>query len=145
MGAVMAKTRFHLLATLALLAGLSQGTPAAFAARLSDSEIADRSNAVVYAVGREQIRALDALAARGNPDVAATLILAMRYGGSTGNDAVARAFKAVTGSAADNWFDAMLWQEAHPWRLTSLDAEEEPVPRDPQQSRHSTSLPPPAA
>ena len=114
MGAVMAKTRFHLLATLALLAGLSQGTPAAFAAGLSDSEIADHSNAVVYAAGRGQIRALDALAARGNPDVAATLILAMRYGGSTGNDAVARAFKAVTGSAADNWFDAMLWQEAHP-------------------------------
>ena len=72
------------------------------------------SRAALFDSGPERIWSMDALAARGNPDVAAALILGMRYGDYGQDEAAARAFQAVTGSDADNWFDAMLWQEAHP-------------------------------
>ena len=37
----------------------------------------------------------------------------MRFQGD-GRDAVVRAFQQLTGSDATNWFEAMLWQQAHP-------------------------------
>lgn len=80
---------------------------------LSDDEVAGLSMAAVMSDGTSLPTVLDALVARGKPDVAATLILAMRYQGPQ-SDAVAEAFRALTGSDAENWFEAMLWQEAHP-------------------------------
>lgn len=85
----------------------------AVAAPLSDDEVARLNRAALFAPEAERRGALEALVARGNPDVAATLVLAMRYR-RDGLAATVDAFRALTGSDADTWFDAMLWQEAHP-------------------------------
>ena len=53
---------------------------------------------------------LDAL---GQPDVAATLNTAMRYRRDVTLE-TPFALQAVTGSEAGTWFDAMVWQQAHP-------------------------------
>lgn len=58
--------------------------------------------------------ALEAIRLRGNPDMAAGLIEAMRF--TSGPDQqVVEVLEAITGEqAGDDWFDWMLWQERHP-------------------------------
>lgn len=85
----------------------------AVAAPLSDDDVARLNRALLFAAEPERRSAIDALVARGAPDVAATLILAMRYRRNGMDDTVA-AFRALTGSDASTWFEAMLWQEARP-------------------------------
>ena len=89
------------------------GKASAAEAGLADEQVAGLSIAAVMAEGEALRSALDALVQRGNPDVAPTLILAMRYQGRDREKIVA-AFRALTGSEAEDWFSAMLWQEAHP-------------------------------
>jgi hypothetical protein len=72
------------------------------------------SRVVVFGDGEDVDRALTALRLRGKPDVAASLILALRYNRSAQHK-ISAALSVLTGhrDAAD-WFDWMLWQEAHP-------------------------------
>lgn len=106
----MRRLLIPLLLVLALL-------PAAAGARdpqpMSDDEVDRLSELALLGHGTSRMDALGRLAARGDPDVAATLVMALRYrrdvAGETGF-----AFRAVTGSDAEAWHDAMLWQQAHP-------------------------------
>ena len=60
------------------------------------------------------IAALSAIRNRGNPDLAAGLIMAMRFSQLPPNY-FAETLTAITGTdAGDSWFDWMLWQEANP-------------------------------
>jgi len=104
------------LRAAALVAGLllaAAAAPSGRAADLTDDQIAAYSMATVFAEGAALENSLAALAARGDPDIAAALILGLRYQGA-GQARVAEAFGAITGSDARDWFTAMLWQQAHP-------------------------------
>ena len=57
--------------------------------------------------------ALAMLAEQGATDAVPALILALRYRSDGREDTIA-AFQKLTGSDVSTWFDAMLWQEAHP-------------------------------
>jgi hypothetical protein len=57
--------------------------------------------------------ALAALIARGRPDAAAAMILALRYRPEAKAELTA-ALAALTGGQGEDWFEWMLWQEAHP-------------------------------
>lgn len=93
---------------LALLVGTI--SPAAAQEAAGVRELATRS---LYAQDEVRLEALRALADRGDPDIAATLILSLRYRNDY-QDKVLETFRAVTGNKADDWFGAMLWQQAHP-------------------------------
>jgi hypothetical protein len=80
---------------------------------MADAEVARLSELALFGHGTSRLDALGRLAARGEPDVAATLILAMRYRRDVTLE-TPFAFQAVTGSDAGTWFDAVLWQQAHP-------------------------------
>lgn len=58
--------------------------------------------------------ALEQVKARGNPDMAAGLIQAIRF--TRGSEAdIVKTLEAITGATpGDDWFDWMLWQEANP-------------------------------
>lgn len=77
---------------------------------MSVRELSTRS---MYAQDQIRLDALKALADRGDPDVVATLILSLRYRNDYEKE-VLETFHAVTGTPAKDWFEAMLWQEAHP-------------------------------
>ncbi len=79
---------------------------------LSDEAVAEHSQNVFFGTPDQRSEALRKLTARGNADVAPALILAMRYFGT--DTEISNAFKRLTGSDASDWFDGMLWQEAHP-------------------------------
>lgn len=87
--------------------------PARGDAPMPDEEVARLSELALFGQGEARMDALGRLAARGDPDVAATLILAMRYRRDVAVE-TPFAFQRVTGSDAGTWFDAMLWQQAHP-------------------------------
>ncbi|MEQ9332138.1 DUF3179 domain-containing protein [Thalassobaculum sp.] len=80
---------------------------------MPDDEVARLSELALFGHGTSRLDALGRLAARGEPDVAATLITAMRYRRDVTLE-TPFAFQAVTGSEAGTWFDAMVWQQAHP-------------------------------
>lgn len=98
-------------ATSAFLLFLVAAIPAS-SAPLSDEKVAVYSRHVLLGAPDEKTHALKELVARGNSDVAATMILAMRF--NRDNPALVAAFQKLTKSKADNWFDAMLWQERNP-------------------------------
>ena len=80
---------------------------------LSDEEIAQHSDDLVFGSRSELLAALEAFEARGAPDVAAALILALRYSG-TAQAEIVETLTALTGHEAEGWFDWMLWQQANP-------------------------------
>ena len=80
---------------------------------LGDDEVAAHSDDLVFGNRAELLAALEAFEARGAPDVAPALILALRYSG-TAQAEIAEALTALTGHEAEGWFDWMLWQQAHP-------------------------------
>ncbi|WP_350335376.1 DUF3179 domain-containing protein [Coralliovum pocilloporae] len=59
-------------------------------------------------------KALEQIHERGNPDMAASIIQALRFSnGST--EAMVETLEAITGTkSGKTWFDWMLWQETHP-------------------------------
>lgn len=62
----------------------------------------------------EFAQAMDAIIARGNPDMAAPLITSLRFSRSRGRQ-LGEALAAITGEDfASDWFSWMLWQEANP-------------------------------
>lgn len=79
------------------------------------ADIGALSRALVFGPQAETRAALDTITREGTTEAIPALILGMRYAGRGAMGAeYARAFAALTGTRADGWFDAMLWQEAHP-------------------------------
>ena len=69
---------------------------------------------VLFGTDREMAAALQAIGARGSPDLAAGLIVALRYNRDR-TEVISDTLAALTGeSGAKDWFGWMLWQEQHP-------------------------------
>ncbi|MCF6321686.1 MAG: DUF3179 domain-containing protein [Rhizobiaceae bacterium] len=86
-----------------------QTTPAN-AQKMDDNVVRILSSNVVFGGATEREVALDELVKRGERDVIATMILALRYSGDSG---IARAISQLTDAKITSWNDAMLWQEAN--------------------------------
>lgn len=97
------------LAVCAMLAfaGLSEASDTA---PLPD--LATLSQDALLGSEAEKMAALDHLVARGNLDIAPTLVFIMRLGGE--HVAVANALSRLTGVKIQTWRDAVVWQEANP-------------------------------
>lgn len=78
-----------------------------------DANEYDLQWSAVFGATSERVAAQQAIIARANPDLAAGLILEMRF---VDVDAeIVPVLRAITGdSSATTWFDWMLWQQAHP-------------------------------
>lgn len=103
-GARLTLACFAILCAVAIGAGHAEG--------LNDDEVGRLNRALIFGSDDERRAALVALVARGQDDVLATLVLAMRY--RRGDPGQVEAFHALTGETVSGWFDAMVWQEAHP-------------------------------
>lgn len=75
--------------------------------------IGQQSRALIFGTETEFREAILALRIRGNPDAAAAMILALRYTRQP-KQWVSSALQHITGHSASNWFDWMVWQQAHP-------------------------------
>ncbi|MCP4316523.1 MAG: DUF3179 domain-containing protein [Hyphomicrobiales bacterium] len=80
---------------------------------LSDDAIAQYSRALIIGDEIAFTSALTELGARGNPDIAAALILALRYN-RPGSHEISSLLQEITGHNAETWFDWMVWHERHP-------------------------------
>jgi hypothetical protein len=78
-----------------------------------DEATARHSRALIFGTVRDLGDSLAALRARGNPDAAAAMILALRYRPYAAVN-LSAALEHVTGHEAFAWFDWMVWQEANP-------------------------------
>ena len=99
-------------ALLGLCLALLTAAPAA-AAPISDEEVQRHSFNLIFGDTEERDAAVEALTARGKPDVAAALILALRYH-RVESDRYAGVLRQLTGGEGRTWFDWMLWQQKHP-------------------------------
>tara|TARA_R110002126_G_scaffold240332_4_gene383572 strand:+ start:719 stop:1132 length:414 start_codon:yes stop_codon:yes gene_type:complete len=79
---------------------------------ISDEQLAIYGNLAVFGTLELAQTAADAIKARGNQDMIATLLLAARY--SNNWNAIQSALEALTDTKIQNWEEGMLWQEAHP-------------------------------
>ncbi|MGF1475658.1 MAG: DUF3179 domain-containing protein [Geminicoccaceae bacterium] len=80
---------------------------------LTASAYADLAGRVIFASRAEAKSSLDQLEKRGDPDVAATLIMAMRFSNHLRQGELVTALETVTGAEpGPDWFDWMLWQQA---------------------------------
>lgn len=79
---------------------------------ISDEQLAIYGNLAVFGTPEFAQTAADAIKARGNQDMIATLLLAARY--SNNWNAIQSALEALTDTKIQNWEEGMLWQEAHP-------------------------------
>ncbi len=84
----------------------------AIAAPLTDDEITELGNTIVFGAPADQLQATEKLIARDNKDVVAMLILASRFRGAS--QPIMNAINTLTGQSLKGWHDAMLWQEDHP-------------------------------
>ena len=79
------------------------------------ADVAALSRALVFGPPSQARAALDAIARERTMEAIPALVLGMRHAGRGRlNAEYARAFTALTGTPVGGWFDAMLWQEAHP-------------------------------
>ncbi len=99
------------LVVMALALALASGDVASAASE--DEATARHSRALIFGTGRDLRDSLAALRARGNPDAAAAMILALRHRGYTAMN-LSTALEDITGHEASGWFDWMVWQEANP-------------------------------
>ena len=88
------------------------GVLSASSVALTDEEIRKYSRNLIFSAGVVRDEALEKLAEHGDPEIAAVLILGMRY--LRPDEPIAEVFQKVTGSDAKDWFEAMLWQERNP-------------------------------
>ena len=85
---------------------------AAKAETMTEEQVTEFSRAAMFAPPEYAHKALERLISRADPDIVATLVLALRY---RGNDPKYQdAITSLTGKRVTGWNDAMLWQEAHP-------------------------------
>ncbi len=103
--------RLGRLVVMALAITLASGEVAAAASE--DGAIARHSRALIFGTDRDLRDSLAALRARGIPDAAATMILALRYRRDAAMN-ISAALQDITGHEALGWFDWMVWQEANP-------------------------------
>ncbi len=76
--------------------------------------VLSNSLALILTPRAEASEALQALVDRGDPDVAAALVMALRYSPLPQSE-VSAALRELTGDQeADDWFTWMLWQQANP-------------------------------
>lgn len=83
------------------------------AAGIEDKDVARHSETLMFGSGEDLRVSLAALRARGNPDAAAAMILALRFRRNA-NQELSDTLKQLTGHQALGWFDWMVWQEANP-------------------------------
>ena len=77
-------------------------------------QVLANSLALILTPRVEASEALQALVDRGDPDVAAAMIMALRYSPLPGAE-ISAALREITGEEErDGWFDWMLWQQANP-------------------------------
>ncbi len=84
--------------------------PFAATANPSQSPELYKAKQLVQAKPQEARQALEWIAQRGKPDMAAHLITALRYSPVLGQE-IMLVLNKITGHSASNWFDWMLWQE----------------------------------
>ena len=106
-------SRRGVTAALALSPVLTAAGVSTAKAQSATDEVANLSRTLVFGSRQEIIDSIGALIVRGNPDVAAAMILALRYRRSETPD-LSRGLEALTGHKASGWFDWMVWQEANP-------------------------------
>lgn len=77
-------------------------------------DIREKIEVVFTGPANQRLAALDWFKERNNSDVTASLIIALRYAGND-RDALVSTLEAITGADRGlQWFDWMLWQQAHP-------------------------------
>jgi len=79
---------------------------------LDDKQVTLLSTQVLFGTPEERLDALKALGARGNRDVTAIMILAMRFQGY--GILIGDVLSNLTGQKISSWSDAVIWQEANP-------------------------------
>ncbi len=104
----------RLLSVSALLSVLLLWSLAPLSAQDEDAKIAAQSYDLLFGRNTDFDAALEALVERGEKDVVPAIIIAMRYRQDYGQRALRRAFEKLTGTAVRDWYDAALWQQAHP-------------------------------
>ena len=108
---VVQSLRLGCLAVMALAIALASGDVTS--AVSEDEAVARHSRALIFGSDRDLIDSLAALQSRGNPDVSAAMILALRYKRHAAM-ILSAALEDITGHEALGWFDWMVWQEANP-------------------------------
>ncbi len=103
--------RLGRLAVMALAIALTSDGVASAAGE--DEAVALHSRALNFGTDRDLRDSLAALRARGNPDAAAAMILALRYRRNAAMN-LSAVLEDITGHEAFGWFDWMVWQEANP-------------------------------
>ncbi len=79
------------------------------------ADMASVSRALVFGPPAQTRVALDTIMRERRTDALPALVLGMRYSGRGAlRTEYTRAFASLTGARVNDWFDAMLWQEAHP-------------------------------
>ncbi len=101
---------FKIVAMFGLVFTLGFG--AANSQELDDAQIAKFSTNVIFGSSAERTEALGALRQRGNPDIAATLILAIRFQGY--GNLIGSVLSELAEQKISSWNEGMLWQEANP-------------------------------
>jgi len=79
---------------------------------MDDAQVSQLSTHVLFGTPEERIEALTVLKKHAKPNVAATLILAMRYQGY--GILIGDVLSKLAGQKISSWNEAMLWQEANP-------------------------------
>ncbi len=98
----------------ALMASAGAATVFPGALTAQSLSIGQALNALVFSTNQAYQDAENLLRAHGKPDVAAGMILALRFTQRPASEIVSM-LEAVTGAkAGDDWNDWMLWQESHP-------------------------------
>lgn len=78
-------------------------------------DLLEAQHYVLYGSASKFRAALETIRQRGNPDMAAGLIQALKFADATGGAPIVEVLAEITGTkAGTTWFDWMLWQEQHP-------------------------------
>ena len=99
------------MVVMAVVIALASGD--ATSASIEDEAIARHSETLIFGTDKELRDSLAALRARGNPDAAAAMILALRFRRYAERE-LSAALEDITGHQALGWFDWMVWQESNP-------------------------------
>lgn len=94
------------------LAGLALFPSASLAQEI---DLLKAQHYVLYGSAANFGTALETIRERGNPDMAAGLIQALKFADPVGSAPIVKVLTEITGAdAGQGWFDWMLWQEQHP-------------------------------
>lgn len=108
MGVKFLRRGFFSVAVLAIVFSNVESVLAA----TEEESVARQCEQLIFGTDQEFQNSLAALRARGKPDVAAAMILALRYR-RYGEENLSAALTDITGHQAFGWFDWMIWQESN--------------------------------